>query len=118
MSMKKPWQTSTGMKISWIVTDASTAPQEVEPFISGVPFNKKPDYRYYAGRLAQMASRITEVFGWTEADLLLGSQQKTLFDDDFIPLRPKKEGPEDVKKSTDEKIQKKKSKTVSLDQFF
>ena len=107
-----------GMKISWIVTDASTAPQEVEPFISGVPFNKKPDYRYYAGRLAQMASRITEVFGWTEADLLLGSQQKTLFDDDFIPLRPKKEGPEDVKKSTDEKIQKKKSKTVSLDQFF
>ena len=77
-----------GMKISWIVTDANTAPQQVEPYISGVPFKGTPDYKYYAGRLAQMASRITEVYGWSEDDLLRGSQQTTLFSGNFSP-RPK-----------------------------
>lgn len=72
-----------GMKVSWIVTNSNNTPQVVEPYISGVEFVGEPDYKYYAERLAQMASRITEVFGWTESDLLLGSQQSTLFDDDF-----------------------------------
>lgn len=102
-----------GMKISWIVTDASSVPQEVEPFISGVPFGGTPDCRYYAGRLAHMAARITEVFGWNEADLMMGSQQKTLFDDDFIPLNPKDPDPAEEKKRT----VKKASRTRSLDEF-
>ena len=68
-----------GMKISWIVTDGSSTPQKVEPYVSGVPFTAKPDYRYYAERIAQTASRITEVFGWNEKDLMMGSQQATLF---------------------------------------
>jgi DNA polymerase I len=72
-----------GMKVSWIVTDSSTAPQKVEPYVSGKPFTAKPDYKYYAERLALMASNITEVFGWNESDILMGSQQSTLFDDAF-----------------------------------
>ncbi|UAL07628.1 MAG: DNA polymerase II [Candidatus Methanogranum gryphiswaldense] len=78
--MKLGYNFIPGMKVSWIVTDAKKTPQEVEPYVSGVEFTAKPDYEYYAERLAQMASRVTEVFGWTEKDLLLGSQQKTLFD--------------------------------------
>jgi DNA polymerase I len=83
-----------GMKVSWIVTDSSRTPQTVEPYISGVPFIGRPDYKYYAERLANMASRVTEVFGWDEKDLMLGSQQVTLFDGDFHAAKmpsPKKE---------------------------
>jgi len=77
-----------GMKVSWIVTNGNKVPQEVEPYISGAEFTAEPDYNYYAERLAQTASRITEVFGWTEKDLMLGSQQKTLFDEGFGKEQP------------------------------
>ncbi|MDR2845819.1 MAG: DNA polymerase II [Candidatus Methanoplasma sp.] len=83
-----------GMKVSWIVTDGDRTPQQVEPYVSGAEFTAKPDYKYYAERLAQTASRITEVFGWSEKDLMLGSQQATLFDGAFdAPDRDKKEKP-------------------------
>ena len=61
-----------GMKVAWIVTDSRKSPQEIEPYHLGRPFpeSKKPDYGYYAGRLAQTLSRITEVFGVPEAELL------------------------------------------------
>lgn len=72
-----------GMKVSWIVTDSSKTPQVVEPFVSGKEFTARPDYKYYAERLSQTASRITEVFGWTEKDLMSGMQQSTLFDGKF-----------------------------------
>lgn len=72
-----------GMKISWIVTDGKSTPQTVEPFVSGVEFTAKPDYKYYAERLSQTASRITEVFGWDEKDLMRGSQQATLLSGAF-----------------------------------
>ena len=72
-----------GMKVSWIVTDSKTTPQTVEPYISGKEFGHMPDYKYYAERLASTASRVTEVFGWDEKDLLMGSQQATLFDGGF-----------------------------------
>jgi DNA polymerase I len=72
-----------GMKVSWIVTDSKTTPQTVEPYISGKEFGHMPDYKYYAERLASTASRVTEVFGWDEKDLLMGSQQSTLFDGGF-----------------------------------
>ena len=98
-----------GMKISWIVTDGTSTPQKVEPYISGVEFAAKPDYRYYASRLAQMASRITEVFGWSEKDLMMGSQQATLFSGAF------KES-EGVQRKADPP--KPKAKVKSLDDFF
>lgn len=101
-----------GMKISWIVTDASTVPQTVEPYISGVPFTATPDYRYYAERLAQMAGRITEVYGWNETDLLKGSQQTTLFSDSFSSRPPSDRPPE--KPQTAKPVKKK----TSLDDFF
>lgn len=69
-----------GMKVSWIVTDAKSTPMKVEPWISGKEFTARPDYRYYAERLSKMAGMITEVFGWGEKDLMLGSQQATLGD--------------------------------------
>ena len=99
-----------GMKISWIVTDAKSTPQTVEPYISGAEFKGTPDYRYYAERLSQTASRITEVFGWEEKDLLMGNQQATLFGGRFDS------GDEAKKKKPAEA--KPKPKTKSLDDFF
>lgn len=100
-----------GMKVSWIVTDAKATPQKVEPYISGVPFTAKPDYRYYAERLAQTTSRITEVFGWDEKDLMLGSQQATLFSGAFTT----DDGPVKDKRKD---MPKPKPKVTSLDDFF
>lgn len=102
-----------GMKVSWIVTDSKSAPQTVEPYISGVEFTGKPDYKYYAERLSQTASRITEVFGWEEKDLLMGNQQATLFSGKFASSTdtPKK-------KSEPAPPEKPKPKTKSLDDFF
>jgi len=99
-----------GMKVSWIVTDSKSSPQTVEPYVSGVEFKGKPDYKYYAERLSQTASRITEVFGWEEKDLLMGNQQATLFGGRFDSGdAPKK------KKQIEEKP---KPKMKSLDDFF
>ena len=102
-----------GMKVSWIVTDGSVVPQRVEPYISGKKFEHKPDYRYYAGRIAQTASRITEVFGWTEKDLMLGSRQFT-FDMDYDDDAPVKK----ERRTVAEKEKPKKSRDTSLKDFF
>jgi DNA polymerase elongation subunit (family B) len=101
-----------GMKVSWIVTDGNKTPQLVEPYVSGAVFTGEPDYRYYAERLAQTASRITEVFGWNEKDLMLGSQQSTLFDNVFGSAKPVENKEKDVAPS------KPKNKKMSLDDFF
>ncbi len=101
-----------GMKVSWIVTNSNIVPQEVEPYISGTEFEGEPDYRYYAERLAQTASRITEVFGWSEKDLMMGSQQSTLFEGTF-----RSEGPEKRKKETAPPAATN-HKRPSLDDFF
>jgi DNA polymerase I len=99
-----------GMKVSWIVTDSKSSPQTVEPYVSGVEFKGKPDYKYYAERLSQTASRITEVFGWEEKDLLMGNQQATLFGGRFDSGdAPKKKKPIE---------EKPKAKMKSLDDFF
>ena len=102
-----------GMKVSWIVTDSKSAPQTVEPYISGVEFTGKPDYKYYAERLSQTASRITEVFGWEEKDLLMGNQQATLFSGKFASNTEASK-----KKSEPAPPEKPKPKTKSLDDFF
>ena len=95
-----------------------TIPEAVENIISGVPFTATPDYKYYAGRLAQMASRITEVYGWSEDDLLRGSQQTTLFSGDFSsrPKAPAKPAAPAPKPAPEEPAKPK--KRPSLDDFF
>lgn len=98
-----------GMKVSWIVTDAKKTPQEVEPYVSGRPFEHRPDCRYYAERIAQTAARATEVFGWGEKDLMMGSQQATLFDAAFASP---------VKARTKEKPEKKAGKKLDLRDFL
>lgn len=100
-----------GMKVSWIVTDSSSAPQKVEPYISGVEFKGKPDYRYYAERISQTASRITEVFGWDEKDIMMGSQQATLFDGNFN--RPGTKKKDDAPPKSPPKV-----KNMKLTDFF
>lgn len=49
-----------GMKVSWIVTNSNVTPQEVEPYIEGEPFEKKPDWLYYARRLRETLEKILE----------------------------------------------------------
>ena len=63
-----------GMKVSWIVTDAGKTPQQVEPFIDGRPFDFRPDWKYYARRLAVSLARATESFGLDERALLTGQK--------------------------------------------
>lgn len=104
-----------GMKVSWIVTDSKHTPQTVEPYISGVPFHGKPDYRYYAERLAQTSSRITEVFGWDEKNLLTGSQQATLFDGSFETSSMDSKDIDEKKKPAPKKP---KAKGTSLSDFM
>lgn len=98
-----------GMKVSWIVTDSKKTPQEVEPYVSGRPFEHQPDCRYYADRIAQTSARATEVFGWGEKDLMTGSQQATLFDAAFSSPGPAK---------TKSKPEKKAGKKLDLRDFM
>lgn len=95
-----------GMKVSWIVTDSKKTPQEAEPFIDGKEFEMEPDWGYYAKRVAMTIARVTEVFGWDEKSLLGGTQQKTLFSEDYETTPPKKtkEKEKGKPKKTDKKL--------------
>ena len=110
--MERGYEFIPGMKVSWIVTDSASSPQQVEPYVSGVPLEARPDYKYYVKRLAETASRITEVLGWSEKDLMMGSQQATLFGGTF--------GGSDGDQSKGSKIPKPKPKPSmkSLDDFL
>jgi len=77
-----------GMKVSYIVTNARKTPQEVEPYIDGRPFEHKPDWDYYAERVALALARVTDVFGWDERTLLTGIQQRSLFSSEFETTTP------------------------------
>ena len=71
----------SGMKVSFIVTDASKSPMKVEPFIPEEEC-PEPDYNYYSDRMAKSLSRITDVFDWDEKALKSGKRspkQQTLF---------------------------------------
>ncbi|MEM3494024.1 MAG: DNA polymerase domain-containing protein, partial [Thermoplasmata archaeon] len=67
-----------GMKVSWIVVDAKKTPQKVLPYIEGKEFNGKPDYEYYARRVAMTLARVLEVFGYDEESLFTGRRQASL----------------------------------------
>ena len=88
-----------GMKVSWIVTNSRASPQEFEPWVDGMPLREgvKPDYRYYATRLAATIARVTDSFGWDEKSLVSGVQQSSLFNKDYetkkqarVTAQPKK----------------------------
>jgi DNA polymerase I len=97
-----------GMKVSWIVTDSRASPQKFEPWIEGRPFppGVKPDYKYYATRLAATVARVTDSFGWDEKALVSGVLQSSLLNGDYEEKRRAKAEP----KKTDKKL--------SLDQFM
>ena len=76
-----------GMKVSWIVTDSRAHPQKFEPWVGGRPFNAKPDYKYYATRLAATIARVTDSFGWDEKSLVSGVQQSSFLDNDYESKR-------------------------------
>ena len=67
-----------GMKTPFIITNGSVQPQKAEPVIEGIEFTARPDYRYYAERLAMALARITEPFGCDERALLQGNSQRSL----------------------------------------
>ncbi len=70
-----------GMKIGYLVTDRSTSPMTVEPWLveeTGVNQDKF-DPEFYAERIATALGRLTEAFGWRADDLLKGKRQTTLF---------------------------------------
>ncbi|MFQ6060890.1 MAG: DNA-directed DNA polymerase, partial [Thermoplasmata archaeon] len=79
-----------GMKVSWIVTNGRKTPLEVEPYVSGREFKARPDWDYYARRVAHTLSYITDYFDWDKKSLLKGSQQATLFREDFGKRSKKK----------------------------
>jgi len=89
-----------GMKVSWIVVDAKKSPMEVEPYISGRPFTRTPDWDYYARRVAQTLAYVTEIYGWDEKALYLGTQQATLFHENFGGRTKKAAPPKTDKKLT------------------
>ncbi len=64
-----------GMKVSWIVTDSTVTPQEVEPFIDGDRFEGKPDWQYYAKRVEETVNRVFESLG--EPIRIAGSVSKS-----------------------------------------
>ena len=81
-----------GMKVSWIVVDAKRTPMQVEPYSSGRPFTASPDWDYYARRVSQTLAYVTEIYGWDEKALYLGTQQATLFHGNFQE-KPKRAEP-------------------------
>ncbi len=74
----KGLQFTPGMKVSYIVTDSKKG-QTVEPWLVAETGDEPPipDWLFYAERLARAMGRITEVYGWSAKDLLLGSRQQT-----------------------------------------
>ena len=92
---------TSGMKVSWIVTDSAKSPMDVEPYISGQEFIKAPDWAYYARRVAQTLAYVTEVFGWDEKALLTGKRspaQRSLSSADFN-AEPGEDGPRKTEKN-------------------
>jgi DNA polymerase I len=67
-----------GMKMPFVITNGSSQPLKAEPVIEGVEFIARPDYKYYAERLAMGLARITEAFGCDERTLMQGNSQRTL----------------------------------------
>ncbi|MCX8173776.1 MAG: ribonuclease H-like domain-containing protein [Thermoplasmata archaeon] len=100
----KGYEFIPGMKVSWIVVDAKKTPQKVEPYVEGRVFNGKPDYEYYARRVAMTLARVLEVFGYDEESLFSGRRQASLaegsLDSFVVPEKEKEEKTEPKRKFT------------------
>lgn len=72
------YEFTPGMKTPFVITNGSSQPIKAEPVIEGVEFTYRPDYKYYAERLAMGLARITEAFGCDERTLMQGNSQRTL----------------------------------------
>jgi DNA polymerase I len=70
---------TSGMKVSYIVTNGSKSPVDVVPWWDEESDRPSYDGDYYAERLATALGRITEAFGWSAKELMQGSRQSTLF---------------------------------------
>ena len=72
---------TSGMKVSYVVTDASRSPMVVEPWLESEDDGGIPGYdgNFYAERVAAALGRITEAFGWNAKELMAGNKQSTLF---------------------------------------
>jgi len=75
---KMGYDFTPGMKTPFIITNGFVQPQRAEPVIEGIEFTAKPDFKYYAERLAMALARITEAFGCDERALLQGNSQRSL----------------------------------------
>ena len=75
-------QFTPGMKVGYIVTNASVSPMEVSAWLVEETDDKPPSYdpEYYAKRMATALGRITEAFGWDADELLRGTRQKSIFE--------------------------------------
>lgn len=100
------YEVVSGMKVSWIVVDHKKSPMQVEPYIPGRRFEFGPDWDYYARRLAQTLAYVTEIYGWDERALYMGSTQARLDHDAF-------EGPEPAKAAAIKTERK-----LTLEDFF
>ncbi len=109
-----------GMKVSWIVTNSKQTPQGAEPYIDGREFEHRPDWEYYAKRVAMTLARVTDVFGWDEKSLLVGAQQKSLFSDSFKGggKEPTKDKRGEESGKTKSKGPKKTDKELTLEDFL
>lgn len=72
---------TSGMKVSYVVTDASKSPMKVQAWFEAESNGGigRYDGQFYAERLAVALGRITEAFGWNAKDLISGNRQTTLF---------------------------------------
>tara|TARA_B100000035_G_scaffold149946_1_gene127786 strand:+ start:6098 stop:8680 length:2583 start_codon:yes stop_codon:yes gene_type:complete len=72
---------TAGMKVSYVVTDASKRPMSVVPWLENEEDQASVVYdgRFYAERLAAAVGRITEAFDWDAKDLMAGNKQTSLF---------------------------------------
>ena len=70
-----------GMKIGFVVTNATKRPMEVEPWNEAEENGgiKKYDAVFYSERLATAFGRVCEAFGWSADELLKGNRQSSLF---------------------------------------
>ncbi len=76
-----------GMKVSWIVTNSKKTPQEVEPFIDGMPFNYRPDYEYYSKRLQETLNRVLESL---DKEIKIFKDPQAKLTDNFTEVREEK----------------------------
>ena len=72
---------TSGMKVSFLVTDARQRPMAVTPWLDTEEQADSREYdgQFYAERLATALGRITEAFGWDAKELMAGNRQTSLF---------------------------------------